>query len=364
MIPNLFDWCLKVFILLSPIIMMSGFTQNDLQLLFFNYGAILLFGLSLALPPKREFKNYNISILLLFSSAVILAQPVYCLSEDFLNIIFGCLLYYAIVRSTSDIKGVLKWLIPVFFINAVIFILQMNKIDFLYKPDLIGGPPPVCGLMAQQNHLAMFVSFIAPILALFSWFFLPLAALILIILDCHCATAGFILILLTLIFFYRKDKKKTIGLSVLTVICLMFFFRHYFQEYHFSTRMPAWKFSLKESFANPFIGHGLGSFAKDIDFLYFKKLHITETYNEYFRAFYDLGIVPTVIFLLSVFHYFKKIWVKTDISVILFASVIPFLGIMGFQDPLHIVRLAVPFLIIAALFEASLINGGENAGRV
>lgn len=363
-ITNIFDWCLKAFVFFSPIIWLPNFTQSNLQLLFFNYGAVVLFGLSIVLPSKREFGNYLVPTLLIFGAFLSFVKNPHFLSLSFLNIIFGCMLYYAIVRCATDIKGVLKCFAIAVFVNIGALILQISGMDLLYSPQSQGWPLK-CGFMAKSNHLAVFLAIITPILAYKSILFVFLIGAILFILKCYTAIIVFVI---GLLFLYRaklKNWKVVVPVVVLLIgICIVFIpplFNEY--SYKITSRIQTWEFMLKESFVNPFIGHGLDSFKIHVQTFGLDKALIINSYNEFLRVAYEFGPAFLIIFFILMFRYYKNIFLEATDKVlpnILCASVISFLAVFAFQDPLHIPRIAVPMLVMLALFEASCLKKEEK----
>ncbi|RKY32405.1 MAG: hypothetical protein DRP74_02720 [Candidatus Omnitrophota bacterium] len=356
---NIFDWSLKAFLFLAPIIWLPGFTQKSLQLLFFNYGALILFGLSISLPAKREFKNYNILILFILAVVISLIRAPHHLSISLLHIIFGCLLYYAIVRSTSDIQGVLKWFMYLALINVAFMVLQLFGINLVYGEQ----PKLFCGLMAMNKHLAILLAFIAPILAVFSVWALLLVGIALGMVRNYAAMLAFTAMFLVALHFQIKSWKKKILIIIPILALVVFIALPLFGSlsYKINSRLPVWLFTLKQSLGNPFIGYGLDTFTLHAELSNFRlgEGWIVETYNEYLRFIYEFGFVPFVILAYSLFSYFKRLSagiIGDRLKMAFVLSIISILVVCFFQDALHIGRLAVPIIIIIALFEAYLLD--------
>jgi hypothetical protein len=351
---NFFDRCLKIFLFCLPIIWLPGFTQVNLQMLFFNYGTLILFGLGILLPAKREFRNYNILLILSLSILISLLTNPHALSLSLLNIIFGCMLYFIIVRTIQDVKGIMKVFLWLVGLNIGVAILQVFGIDFVYKEKVI------CGLMAHKNHLAMFLALASPMMISYSWLFALSILILLFYIKCTSALIGFAVGILILTYFKKiKPLYKIIIYSLLAMMIVLAFIK--LPEYKTSSRLPVWEIMLKESLVNPFVGKGLDSFKILASSLSTAKTDVIISYNEYLRTSFELGILPTIIILLSLFKYYKSIFIANNILCQIFlASIIAFLIMMGFQDPLHITRLAIPFLAIVACFEIVCIDNQKK----
>ncbi len=357
---NLFDRCLKAFLFLLPIIWLPGFTQVNLQLLFFNYGALILFGMSV-LTTKREFSNPLIFLFLITSITISVFRNPYSFSLSLLNIVCGCLLYYAIVRSAKDINGILKIFVWVGAINMVMAALQIFGLNFLYQFNPSIGKYPVCGFMGHKNHLAMFLTLISPILLHFSWVFLIPVLILLLYLDCLSALLGFFVGLAILVYF----KKRIFFYRVTALVAMLFSIKlllsFHIQSYRVSCRLPVWIVMLKESFLNPFLGFGLDSFKVFSKNLSTDSINIVTSYSEYMLSFFEWGILPVIVILYYSFKHYKKIFIKENpVCQALLASVLSFLIMMGFQDPLHITRLAIPFLVVLACLEVVCIENRKE----
>lgn len=358
-----FDKCLKAFIFCLPIIWLPGIQQSNLQLLLFNYGTLILFGLSIFLPAKREFSNHN--ILLIFTVSIILSlirNPL-ILSISFLNIIIGCLLYYTIVRSVDDIKNIVNIFVWLASLNIIMAITQIANLHLLYKEDV------VCGLMAHKNHLAMFLALVSPILLKRSWLFIPLVFILLVYLQCYSALLGFLVGLAIWLYFRNIKWQEKIIISSITIFIaifiLMSIFSSNFPAYKITSRFPVWEIILKESFSNPFIGKGIDSFKALSNILSSSGVDVINSYSEYMRLIFEFGIFAVILIGISLFRYYKKLFIKDNqICQTLLASIASFLIIMGFQDPLHIVRLAIPFVVILGCLEANCIDNRKEIKNV
>jgi len=354
---NLFDWCLKFFILLTPIIWLEGIAQRPLQLLCFHYGAIILFGIAIVLPSKRRFSNYNIPLLLLFSIIITLVRSPLGFSIVFLNILLGSLLYYAIVRGVNDIKSVSRWFIYLLLINLAVMLLQAVGLDLVYAPHV--KEVKLFGLMGSSNQLAMFAAIVTPIISMTYFNLIWVVYGLLFALKSHTAYFGYFVGLIVLIWFLNRHKYSKVfsmGLVLFVVASCVYLSPHLASS--FGSRFPAWGYMLKESFINPFLGNGLGVFAIDRN-MNLSQLMIGDSYNDYFRLLYEFGSAMTIILFMSIFIYYKRLFLKARkyfTPKVLLASVCAGLACMITRDVLTTVRLAIPFLIILALFEASCLD--------
>lgn len=370
-ITNIFDWCLKFFILLTPIIWLPGITQNSLQLMIFHYGSILLFSIAIISPSKRDFKNYNILILLLLSTIVTLIRFSKGISVGYLNIVFGCLLYYAIVHSVKDVRSVSRWFVYAVWINIGFMLFQLMGLDLLYSNetmDVSGGVIQrwwqlKCGLMAKNNHLGMFLAMVCPMIAATYTMFLVTVGGVILLLKSHSATYGYFvgMIVIVLLRGWRRST-KIIGILMITFLIALLGTRLWEGELSsMAYKFECWWFYFKGSFVNPFIGNGIGALPLHTGHgeLGLSSSIIENSYNEYIRFMYEFGVLPFIIFTLSMVSYYANLFKKAKnyfMPRILLASISAILVVFFFQDPLHIPRLAVPIIVIFALFEASCLE--------
>jgi len=203
------------------------------------------------------------------------------------------------------------------------------------------------------------VAIITPILSMTYFNLIWIAYGLLFVLKSHTAYLGYFTGLIVLIWFLNRHKNSRMFSMclVLFVIGACFFLRGHLAS-SLGSRWPAWEFMLKEGFINPFLGCGLGMFSQDVSML-FGNTSIQDSYSDYFRLIYEFGPTMFLILAVSAFLYYKRLFLqarKYFTPKILLASVSAILICMVQRDVLNVVRLAIPSVIILALFEASCLD--------
>ena len=317
-----YDRCLKVFLFVAPIIWLPGITQNNLQMLILDYGALMLFGLSIALPPKRQFANYNIFLVLCLYCLVSSINNFKGYPVSLIHLTAGCLLYFSIVRSVEDVKGVIRILLYLSMLNIFVFLCQFIKFDFVYADSnirimehLISNP----GLMARNYHLAYFLSFTAPFMFLFGKKGAVLAAISILtvfmsgsydgpsyacILSLFCGLAVFVLL---------KFGKQT-GLILISILCILGVALNAgnYKTIKIKTegRQKTTLYLAREAFINPFIGRGIGSLEGDKN-LFGENPDFYPAFSEYMRITNEAGVLPFILICIGILRYFRSIGVNS-----------------------------------------------------
>ena len=134
-----YDFWLKVFLFFAPILWFPGITQNGIQTLFFNYGSLVLFCISLCGEKCRESRNPSLLVIALVSIFVSVFINYKAYPLNLISIISGIMLYYSIVTSLKDIYGAVRILMLIAGINIFVSILQMMGFGVIYTPYIENG---------------------------------------------------------------------------------------------------------------------------------------------------------------------------------------------------------------------------------
>jgi len=315
----------------------------------------LLFGLSLCLPPVREFRNYNILILFFITILPVVFKNYLAYPIDLIHITAGCLLYYAIVRSVKDMRGILKTFAIICFINIPILILQFFGLGIVYLPL------HYVGLMGRAYHLGYLAVIMTPFLFehgkkgyLLSVLFVLTAFLIKSMAINVSLAAG----LIGYMFF--KFNKKTVVISSIVLIMgtmsyYLIFDRAYFKnKFDEPRRKSAYSYLIKESFMNPIIGNGPGSLDNDAKFVTrigtdSDSYIVYSSYNQILRTAYEYAWLPLLALFYGAYRYFRKIWIAEPCFMGAFAAMFAY---PMFHEALRFARLLAIIIPIIALYEA------------
>lgn len=350
-IDTVFDKCLTVFLFVSTLIWLPGIRQNSLQMICFDYGSLLLFGLSIALPAKRDFKNYNIFLVFFLCIFVSIANNYKAYPINLIHVISGCLLYFSVVRSVKNIELIKKVFIYIALINIPFFILQRLGVNVVYNSAEVGLPIfYTSGLMSRNYHLAYFLSF-AFMFAFSSkqmkiLYAVALIAILLLIKSYACILAFAIG---GMVFAITKYKKKAV-LPIIIVAVLfsgLIAYKHNTVAIKFLGRSEASAYIVREILVNPFIGHGIGSFEFDVN-LFGKNPKHGSAYNQYARLAYEMGLLPFLLLCFGIIRYYKSICRKNPMLLGALAVILVF---PLFHEVLRWARLSISIVVIVALYE-------------
>ena len=363
-----FDFWLKLFLCLVISSWFPGITQNNWQFFIFDYGSLLLFGLSTFRKSEREFRNYNVFLILICSVLVTILNNFKAFPVDLIHVIAGCLLYFSIVRSLKDFKGTIKVLFWIAIINSIVAGFQILGFDPLYAPDpenqfMQKEHLTITGLMGRSYHLSYFLSTVSAL----SFFLNPIwwsVILIIISFGILLFTKSYVLIfsLSCLLLFFIKKRFLFIGVfGILILILILGYLNISRLQNKLHIRLPTYAYIIKESIVNPFKGYGLGSFdviSKDnlIGLGNEEPIKIISSYNQYLRIGYELGWTLTIAIFTGVFFYFKKL----GINKVCILICIPLLLFPMFHEILRFARLDVLIIISFALLEIFLLTKKEE----
>jgi len=359
----MFDKILFGFILLLSTIWLPNISQGSLQLLVFNYGTMTLFAVGIILQEKRKFTNYSLPLILSISIVLTLIRTPKCFTVGLLNILFCCMFYYVVVRNTVDISRVLRCFKWLFWFNIPFVILQAMGIQLVYMAP--SPAPLICGVMAKNYHLGFLLAIIAPILAGESLLYFVLIGIILLLIKSWAAYLAFITGMM--VYLYMRFEKKSIRVSIISGSILLFISGVSMLFYHpvkFNVRFSGWVDTLKDSLKNPVIGNGIGALQVYLDRSMCQLGGVITQYlnNDYLTILFEYGLLFVLAISYFIFRYYSGLIIKKcndNIPKGLLASITAMLIIPFFHKVMDIPRIAVPMLLILALFEISLLDKKE-----
>lgn len=339
------------------------------QELFFRYGVIMLFGLSLFLKPIRQANFKIIGVFLVYAVAISSLFGMDIASRKALLNIFLGIIFYKLVFEYSDLdlKKIGTWFFWILFANFVMTWLQFFKLDPIYQtadPRLLSvGFWEPSGFMGITPHVGSLAVICSPLL----FYVHPLLTLLVLPMLWTASNSTAILAFLVIMFFMLKRiLKPKIFYPIVVLGFLTAIYYVIFQDMpggEFQRRFIIWHESLKHVLReSPFFGMGLGGFAKlaPVTQTFSKSILGNQTqiwiwaHNEFFQVLFELGLVGFFILMAWTRERFRD-FNKTvdDKSFYLFMSFISICFISFMHFPFHVARFAGICVFLMATFQAS-----------
>ena len=331
------------------------------QELFFRFGVLFLFCLSLLVRPLRFVPLYVFGAFLAYFllTSSILGFDLKMRSQ-LMNIGMG-ILFIKIVSEVSyeSIVKLAGWFfLGVVCLNLLLCAMQYYGVDpLMSNPENMGAMDRVVGFMKIKVHLGIMAAIFAPFIFLINPFLVVLCLPLIFFSQSSVAAGVFALSIGFLSYFKMGKKLFVLSLLVILSTCGVFIFLYDMPGGQFFERFKIWhktlEFALK---TNPLIGCGIGAFSKwapttmqgNGEPILWPWVH-----NEYLQMFFEGGIAA--LFLIAV--YLKKCF-RRVYSVLsdpeyraVFASLLTVFAVSVFHFPFHLARLAIPCLFVMALYE-------------
>lgn len=360
-----FDWCLQGFLLLAPIIWLPDISQNGLQMLVLNYMGPLLLALAFFFGAKRVIVNPFIPVILLVSILVSLIVAPRGYPIGMISLVSGSMLYYAILLGVKDIKKIIKVLALVAIINIFFAIASLVGFPLVYdnhditNMSILGSHLSTVGLMGRSYHLAFLLILVAPLIFLVNryagYVAIGVAAIFSIIIESYACRLALIAAILILI--YKKVSLKAFLVIIAILLATGF---HYSDKimHKIKIRLPVYNQITNESLVNIFFGNGIGSLDLNKG-LYDVDSTFESSFNQYLRIGYEVGVVPLLLILGSIWNYFKRFLYKNPYFI---ASLAVILIYPIFHEVLRFARLDILIIAIVALFEIDCIDNLNTQG--
>jgi len=334
------------------------------QGLFFVFGVLALYGISLITKPVREYRNPLLGLMILWALAsvfmhrtaflnnsyVIQYVNYSMLAEGFIYVLASCILVRLVITH-SKFFDIFYPLFGINVLNLFFVITQQKGIDLIWEKV-----PTICGLLGTSSNLCVFSAISVPILAKKKWY---LALIPLYIIFAVRSFTGALALIIATIIYLCLIKNKAIKhsgvfmrdwvearydhfIATCVLIGIIFCqFNFHSLKTKLMIRLELWATAVKDI---TWIGKGF-----DIGLtrnMIYSKLDNGMTYihNDYLNIARDLGIVFLVLIVLNILNVLKR----AKIDYLLVAVMILIIGCF-FQTSFYFSRIASVGLIILAL---------------
>jgi hypothetical protein len=378
-IEKFFDYCLKIFIVLSPALFVPsppgmqpietiefGYMSQEL---FFRYGIIFLFGITMMMRPVRILKFNSgfafLAIAIVFSLFIDFNIQV---RRQLLNLFFGLLFYKIVVEyiQLNKLKEYAGWFFWFLFANLMLCLFQNIGYDPIFRhihSNLVPTTENIVGFMRLRANLGVITAMVAPILILLS----PWTLIVTLPLLFYAKSSAAVLAVLSslgVIFSQRVPKKIfVLVLAGLLALGIFYVLKMDMPNGDFGKRPEIWFRTAHEVLTkSPFVGFGLGSFAKWMPSMdqigVSDKLFWIWVHNDYLQVLFTNGIVGLVVILCFVktrIREFLRLRENHEIQV-LFGCFLSVAIISFFHFPFEMAKLAGIAVFMMALFHAKVID--------
>lgn len=347
-----FDRLVQVFILLAVCGYSSVLSQAGFQLEVLDIGGPLLFAAMLMSGRMRDINNPAAGALVI---ACLWTTAWLSLTEypvALIHVLAGCLAYYAIVNGVREPRCIARALVLAGCVNMVVALFQKLGYDLMYvvipaNAVIQKQHLSMAGIMGRNYHLAYLLAVTSPLaFYLDMWlglFYTAIAGVFIVMVGSFAIMLAFAVTLLFAL-------SRWVSLRIMCTAATMAMFCVCLVLWHtilgkVEWRIPAYYFCVRDSFMNPFIGHGLGNFQNVKGF--------DSSFNVVFRLMYELGLLPLAVLAVVVFkHYSRLLVVYRSLT----ASVVALLVYPMFHDSTMFARLMVMSIAVLALYEAESAN--------
>lgn len=304
---NLFDFFLYAFAVLCPIMLFSEWDINMVQRLFFVFGTFALFGITFFCKEQRSFKNIWIGLIVLWSLISVFIHSwrldensvvsgflnFSLMSEGFIYVLCGCLLYYMVARYSLGFN-IAYPLIVISLVNLVFAVAQKFGVYWVWHNAIYTNQSNICGILGTKSNMAVFSAVSIPVIFGFNRPLSVIPTINLILSNSFTALVA-LLIGITVFLFLRRYH-RFLFIFVLVVAC----FTPFIKWHKFYIRPPAWQYALNEIKRSPIFGHGFDNTIMQnkivLNNVSFEHQH-TYRHNDYLNVARDLG-VPFLVFIL------------------------------------------------------------------
>lgn len=314
---SFFDYGLYLFTFLCPIFFLFNWDLNMMQGLFFVFGVFFLLGLSFFSKRQINYFNKYLGLIVIWSMAMVFIHTFkfsltqgytasflnFCLlSEGFIYVLCGCLLFYLIVSFKKNFNIVY----PLIAINLLNFIFAISQ-AMGYKWIWIKNMSQVSGLMGIAPHLIIFSAVSLPILFNYKPILsiMPVTNIILGHIYWGNSFSGIFAFLsgITLFFCLKKQYKKMF-VWILILITLIFVKWDVF-ILKALTRIDLYIAVLNEIKQNVLLGQGFDN-SMSMNMINIGKGWMYR-HNDYFNIARDLGIPFLIFIVLGLRNVLKKV---------------------------------------------------------
>lgn len=370
---SIFEFCLKLFLFLSPVFYFGDLKQSFAQELFFIFSSFGLFTLSIGLKPRREFSNIWFSLFLFWSLLSIflhgvttaeisrLSWPVFAISsEGFLPVLAGFLLFRTVYCYVNKPERFLKPIILACIINLIFASFQSGGINLIYTHR-----STICGMMGLSSQLGSYSAMIFPI----AGFINPLLAILpfvcLLLAESFSPILALASAFLIYVVFSARIRFKPFSLFLIIVavgggICFITAHWHTFLV-KIARRWAMWQPLIKAIIERPFIGCGWRNYISIIsDFGTYASSRPHQDWGHIACEIGAAGVIFIAGYLSNLGKRFKRA-VKDKLAWALGISVLVILINMTFQTTIRYANIAGTFFPFLAFLEIQLYESKSQA---
>lgn len=310
--PSFFDIGLYIFSFLAPIFFLGTWNLNMAQGLFFIFGVFALLGLSFMSKRKREYNDWILGFLILWSLTNVFIHsfrfslkdnPVSnfmnfaIMSEGFIYILCGVLLFWLIVNYKNRFNIVYP-ILAINIFNFVFAILQKLGIYPIWKNIMQLNQVNICGMLGTKSQLVVFSALSIPLLFGFKkWLVIfPLVSMWL----GNSFTGVGALFLGTTIYLYKIRNRYLIWWLLLgggIFLC-------YVDLHRFAIRPHLWFYTLKEIIRKPIMGWGFDNSMMSNKI--FQASELCFRHNDYLNIARDQGLSFLIVLLYGIWKILRK----------------------------------------------------------
>lgn len=333
----------------------------QVQELFFRYGVLVLFSISLAIPPKRkiQLKTFSVFFLYLIIDSIFHGFDIQ-IRRTLLNISIGMLFYKIVVEyAERDLKKYATWIFWLIYANFVLAIFQYFDKDPIFSiPNRHFYPTfEISGFMKMKAALGELAAISTPFMMILS----PLTALISLPLlwwsKSSSSALAFLASISFLLYFRVKKVWFFIGMAILVAAGVGYIVFFDMPGGQFGERLKVWHATLGHTLKfSPYFGYGLGKFSAwephTIQATQKDLLKWIWAHNEFVQIIFETGIIGFAIILTFIKQEMSKIFRYNHLFEFrcLFASFISILIISFFNFPFHLGRFVGISIFLMALY--------------
>lgn len=375
---TLFKTALKIFIVIGTLFYLGLGPQDKgidpmqwnyhVQEVFFRYGAMLIFLLSIFLKPRRYLQCKSLATFAVFALVVgtLTGFPMN-FRRQMLNLAIGILFYKAVYENidTAEVKQYAEWMFWLLFANLVLGCMQWFRLDPIFN-HVQGNIAPinehVVGFMRLRANLGVLTAITAPMLFAVH----PLTTLIALPLmwwGMSSASVGAFVISLGFLLYFRLRRWGFYSLFILVAVAGAYFVLKYdMPGGQFDERFKIWFVTASAALKNaPFMGLGLGKFSEWLPLMMQKTVSTplvwAWAHNEFIQVFFEMGIAGFVMLIAYIRGRFSDFFgnpknMKDHGSQALFACFMSVLFVSFFHFPFHVGKLAGICVFIMAFSHA------------
>lgn len=359
-----FDHIAKTLIVVLTCLWLPGVTQSGLQLMILDYFGPMLLAASFLFPQERDSKNPALLALIAACVLTSICANFKGYPSDLIHILGGCCIYWALVRSLKDPKGLAKTVVYIALANIVLALIQKAGFNPIYVVDpglykIQEQHLSMPGAMGRNYHLSYFITAAIPLAFYVNW---RLGALTAVLGGIAVCMIGSYILVFSMLAVLLYGLSKWIDDRVIVCIVLLAIgagigLKHGEIATKFMVRQDAYAFSIKDIMANPFIGHGLGSFDLSIN-LQTDVPKYDSSYNQWLKAAFEIGLVPLILVIMCAFRYFMFLKGFNEYILLAFFALMLF---PMFHETLRFARLTTLSVVVLSLLEITCLDNNRRA---